>query len=272
MQEEKYLIGEVSRITGVSKDTLRYYDKIGLLKPTYTAPDTGYRYYTYDQFWAIDIIMCCRSLDISIDEIRTILNARSNTEVINLLVRQKSRIAEKIAYYQRITADIEWYKEQQNQIHETTLKNEVAVRRLPERKVLYGNNPVSTQAYHLRLQELCHQAIGMPKSIRRSYGFVLDERQFYRNRFIKKGEYISLDDQIMSSVDPRYLTTIPEGYYACCIVQVIREQADLTPIFDWLRKEKKIPLYIVADEIGLQLFEYLDTPHLCEVKLLIDAK
>ena len=37
-------VKEVSRIAGVTPRTLRYYDKIGLLKPSRIA-DNGYRYY-----------------------------------------------------------------------------------------------------------------------------------------------------------------------------------------------------------------------------------
>ena len=32
MEEKKYLVGEVSRITGISNDTLRFYDKINLIR------------------------------------------------------------------------------------------------------------------------------------------------------------------------------------------------------------------------------------------------
>lgn len=40
-------IGEVNKIYGVSLDTLRYYDKIGLLKPI-VDPNNSYRYYSLD--------------------------------------------------------------------------------------------------------------------------------------------------------------------------------------------------------------------------------
>ena len=41
---DKYFsIGEVSKITGLSIDRLRNYDKIGLLKPSYIDPKSGYR-------------------------------------------------------------------------------------------------------------------------------------------------------------------------------------------------------------------------------------
>ena len=42
--EKRYTIGEISHITGVSKDTLRYYDRIGVFKPEYVDPENQYRY------------------------------------------------------------------------------------------------------------------------------------------------------------------------------------------------------------------------------------
>ncbi len=43
---DMFLIGELAKLFNISTDTLRYYDKIGLLKPKYDK-DNGYRYYTY---------------------------------------------------------------------------------------------------------------------------------------------------------------------------------------------------------------------------------
>ena len=45
LKEGYYLIGEVSKITGISKDTLHFYNKIGLLTPDYTDKKNQYRYY-----------------------------------------------------------------------------------------------------------------------------------------------------------------------------------------------------------------------------------
>ena len=43
-REGYYRIGEVSKITGISKDTLHFYNKIGLVVPDYTDPENQYRY------------------------------------------------------------------------------------------------------------------------------------------------------------------------------------------------------------------------------------
>lgn len=56
MSQKGYLVGEVSKITEISKQTLRLHDKIGLLRPRYVASDNHYRYDTPDQFRRIDTL------------------------------------------------------------------------------------------------------------------------------------------------------------------------------------------------------------------------
>ena len=46
-------IGEVAKVKQISIKALRYYEKIGILKPAYCDPDTGYRYYKNEQMLAI---------------------------------------------------------------------------------------------------------------------------------------------------------------------------------------------------------------------------
>ena len=50
-----YLTGEVSKITGVSKDTLYFYDKVGLLKPDKIDERNHYRYYSHRNLWQLEV-------------------------------------------------------------------------------------------------------------------------------------------------------------------------------------------------------------------------
>ena len=52
-------IGELSKITGVHIKELRYYDQLGILKPVYTDPSSGYRYYSFYQKSVVDAIQFC---------------------------------------------------------------------------------------------------------------------------------------------------------------------------------------------------------------------
>ena len=70
MKENKYLtIGEFSNITGLTIKSLRYYDRIGILKPTYIDKESKYRYYTRKQTQYADIISMANVLDIPLKNI-----------------------------------------------------------------------------------------------------------------------------------------------------------------------------------------------------------
>jgi len=71
--ENLYSIGALSKIVGISTDTLRYYDEIGLLKPARTSKETGYRYYADDQAATLARIMELKHYGFSLNEIKNIL-------------------------------------------------------------------------------------------------------------------------------------------------------------------------------------------------------
>lgn len=76
---EKYFkIGEVAETKGFSIQVLRYFDKIGLVKPQYVDPDTNYRYYSNTQFYKLEIIKYLKSLDVSNEEL---LNLCKNNDI-----------------------------------------------------------------------------------------------------------------------------------------------------------------------------------------------
>ncbi len=269
--ERKYTVGEVSRITGVSKDTLRFYDKIDLFKPKYVDLGNGYRYYTYDQFWRIDAITCLRRLNISIGKIKDILSSRNNDMVMELMKEHQKEALYLSEYYLHVAEDIDWYATQHAQIHEAGKGSDVQVRYLPERKVIYGANVEDAKAYHLKLQENCRAATEHHNSFRRKYGFVLDASWIKQDGFVKTAEYIEFfDDRINESVDPAYVMTLPFGKYACCVVNVVNDRTDFSVLKDWMEENKVTGKFVIADEIGLQLFEYLDYGYPCEVKVLLE--
>ena len=59
MKQKLLSIGDLARLKGINIQSLRYYDRIGVLKPAYVNPDTGYRYYTPEQIIILDIIQLC---------------------------------------------------------------------------------------------------------------------------------------------------------------------------------------------------------------------
>lgn len=70
-----YTIGETAALLGVTTQTLRYYDKIGLLSPAYCDENTGYRYYVYKQFHYIDRIKYLQGFGMQLKDIKEIIHS-----------------------------------------------------------------------------------------------------------------------------------------------------------------------------------------------------
>jgi DNA-binding transcriptional MerR regulator len=71
MNKKKKLlsIGDISKLTGASIRSIRHYEKLNLITPAHTDPDSGYRYYSFDQSYHIEMIMFCVELDIPLKEL-----------------------------------------------------------------------------------------------------------------------------------------------------------------------------------------------------------
>ncbi len=72
-------IGELAAIVGSDVDTIRYYEKIGILpKPART--QGNYRHYSVQHVDRLKFVRHCRSLDMTLDEIRVLLQFRDAPE------------------------------------------------------------------------------------------------------------------------------------------------------------------------------------------------
>lgn len=75
-REHLLSIGEMAKTNRVSIATLRFYDQMGLLKPSYRDEASNYRYYDICQTSRLDIIRYMRNLGMSLSEIQTLLGKR----------------------------------------------------------------------------------------------------------------------------------------------------------------------------------------------------
>ena len=266
MKKTQFTVGEVSKITGISKDTLRYYDRIGLFQPALKDPHNGYRYYTIDQFWYMDIITCFRKLGMSIEKIKKTLSYKDNSHIVAILNEQRQEAEKMRDYYAGVMEDIQWYCEQDQKIAGSRPVSAVQVELLPERRVICGINPDDEQAYLITLQEKSQEEILHASSIKRSYGYFLHPEDIRSNYFHIHGIYLSIGTGNYSHTQQSDILTLPAGRYACFIANVCGGSADFSPLVRWLDETGETSQFILADEIGLQLFYYNQFNYPCEIK------
>ncbi|MCC8142179.1 MAG: MerR family transcriptional regulator [Lachnospiraceae bacterium] len=64
-------ISDFANLRNININSLRYYERIGLLAPAYIDEETNYRYYSPDQLSTLDVILHCINLGIPLKELGT---------------------------------------------------------------------------------------------------------------------------------------------------------------------------------------------------------
>lgn len=99
-------IGEFSRATWLSIKALRAYHESGLLVPAEIDPSSGYRSYSVAQLTDATIIRRLRQLDMPLDSIRQVLDARDPAVTKKVLAEHGAAMEQRVAAMQRSLDDL----------------------------------------------------------------------------------------------------------------------------------------------------------------------
>jgi DNA-binding transcriptional MerR regulator len=99
-------IGQVSKLYGISLDTLRHYDRKGLLEPIVDS-QSGYRYYSMEHLDILEMILVGKFTEIPLDQMKEKIDSESINGYMSMMQEQSSRIYEK----QKILNQLEQYTE-----------------------------------------------------------------------------------------------------------------------------------------------------------------
>lgn len=104
-------IGQVAKLSGVSVETLRYYEQRGLI-PTPNRLDSGYRIYPESILQRLHFIARSKDLGFSLQEIGELLTLQTDPEASSALVKQQvedkiSLVKGKISELQNLQSSLE---------------------------------------------------------------------------------------------------------------------------------------------------------------------
>ena len=105
-------IAEVSKQYGLSPDTLRYYERIGLL-PAIARTGGGIRNYSGNDCRWVEYIKCMRGAGVSVETlVRYVALFREGAQTIparkKLLLEQRAQIVARIAELSDVLAKLDW--------------------------------------------------------------------------------------------------------------------------------------------------------------------
>ena len=100
-------IGMFSPASSLSIKTLRAYHESGILVPARVDPQTGYRSYTVDQLADAAIVQRLRALDLPLEQVRTVVDARDPDVTRQVLAGHQREMQSRLDETERIVAELQ---------------------------------------------------------------------------------------------------------------------------------------------------------------------
>lgn len=215
-----YTISEMASIFDVSRQTLIYYDKIGLFAPA-EVNEKGYRFYSPTQIPLMRLISILRDLGVDLDEIMRLTSSYDVAEMacklqervseldeqIAALEKERNNVQERLSFY----SDVSYWKARQGV---PTLKA------FPNRYVIVepfpGDGTIDRSVLHptlMRAVARLRETMGAQPM--RGWGTMLQRSYFHSdNPILGAGPFAVVPD----GVEPEKLgqaQCLPEGVYLC---------------------------------------------------------
>ena len=252
-------IGEVAKVKQVSIKALRYYEKIGILKPAYCDPNTGYRYYSNEQMLAIDMIKFLQILDIPLKNWKKYVEPDGEFNLRGLLQDGQVRAYEKIGELQICLKRLQLAERGIQDTEKYQNCEGFYKREIPERNILrkeIGQNTTSVE-FHKKISELFDLAKKYQLSANYPSGMMADVDGDRVTYFV----YVEVYEHCQELSEYQYM---PAGTYEClrCPPKSIMKAGELYPEYFKMHKQFTLveadcitsPVYFREYPVELQFY------------------
>ncbi|MDU2066888.1 MAG: MerR family transcriptional regulator [Sporomusaceae bacterium] len=212
VEKEKYITaGELASLYSIPKQTLLYYDKMGLLVPLFVN-SKGYRFYSVSQYLTLEIIVNLRKLNISIQAIKAYLKNRNIDHFEEILRNKEAECTQIIAEMQELRQSVQHSLKSLDTIRKMPL-NQIELRFCQERKLFISESIPAEKRVKERMKILSrhNQAAFSPKHFKEfTTGWIIAKEDFSHKIFNKTLQYFT---PTAASLPEKKYTTCPAGLY-----------------------------------------------------------
>jgi len=247
-------IGKMAALNHITVQTLRHYDKIGLLKPLRVDEETGYRYYDIKQSAILDMIQYMKSLGMSLEQIREQFRKEDIEEIQDILRKQSKNIDDEIRRLHQMKRGVEACIRSYGRYLRMPDEGAITLETIPARKVFCYDGGINIydhglDTYEYILRELKKQVIiaDLPMVYFCNVGSILRKEMIDAGKFESSEIFVFVDDDFE---DQEGIEVIPGGNYVCTYFHSF-----------WNERESARRLFHHIDEQGYQIIG----DYVCEV-------
>lgn len=259
-----FSIGEVSKIKEITIKALRYYHKEGILIPKYIDEETGYRYYSIDQFIYIDIIKGCRELGTSIKELKEIFKACDTEKALKFLNEKKEQAKQNIIKMNSIIKSIEDINFKIEKSKKILNQNEIEIREFDERNIIVVPcievGKLRELIYYSELEKIIEEQ--EIKEEDRGIIYSVNGEKEIVPKYV-----FSIVKEKNEEINEQYLETLPKGKYLILSYNNENEEKQRQKLDKYIKKnnikvKKLIEIDLINDFFNIESYS-------CQVQILL---
>ena len=242
MDIQKLTIGQMADLNGVTRETLRHYDREKLLIPWFTDPDSGYRYYHINQSARLDMILYLQSYGVPLKEIRQQLEEADNRALISLLGQQRQALDQDIQRLEQSRKAIDRMLLNRQRSEHLPRGQDPFFEYYPARRIFKHKTRANFfdqdhMGYELMLRELKESRVAsnLPASYFWNIGTLVRQPHLESGCLYSDEVFFFVEDDYQGPGD---IETLPPGLYACiCSDDFSREAASAHALLAFIRQE-----------------------------------
>ena len=265
MGQQLYTIGKVAKLMGIQPQLLRHYCDIGLITPEYIDPQTGYRYFSFEQLPDIDRTRFLLRCGLRLKEIKQVLREDNLPLLVELLNKERKQKQLEMQRAQDGMELIDWYINYFTFNSRSALDAPYQIRRLGKRFLLAVKCPDSYQPtdFYQLFSRIKNAPPYRDLKLTRQVTVLLDYEALLQKQFrrLYVGAFLIGDPGFQAPE----LLQIPAGEYYCFRANIHDEAWDPNQLRIPLADKEK-PALTLASEYEASFSTYNNNPH--ELQLL----
>jgi DNA-binding transcriptional MerR regulator/effector-binding domain-containing protein len=212
-------ITQLAKLRKLTSETLRHYDRIGLIKPDYVDPKNNYRYYSIRQYEKLGTIKELRQLGMSIDCIADYFTNRNLKKSTNILEIHQKILQQEIKEKKRLDKILRKKIQFLNELSNLPVTNVISQEEFSDRYIITFDEPSGgshEHAYALtKLEWYLHETAPILASDR--VGVYADDSILQESeKYIPASPFIFGEKK---GIPAKLRKIIPKGTYLCMYYQ-----------------------------------------------------
>lgn len=211
----KLRIGEFANLKNVTTETLRHYDRVGLLKPMEIDEETGYRYYSVFQSGKLATIIELKALGFSIEEMKLFFEGRQLSQTHDMLKDKHEALVCRIASLQHLEESLNKKLTRLSDMMKLESGERYIIRTEAPKQIAFLEERIKNSVdFEWAASLIENQLIDIHPVIGGNYGLLIPKDTFLCGQVFGASHMIYFLDSV-SGVDEDLLKVLPEQRVAC---------------------------------------------------------